>query len=306
MSNHSIATDGGSDRTEHLSKKVCLVSGAGRGLGEAAAVTLARQGATVVVNDLGTALDGGGRASKPARETVARIESEGGEAMSHVGDISSMSYAESLVADTVDRFGRIDGAVNFAGILRDAYLTEMSEAAWDQVIDVHLKGHFALLKQLASHWRATAPHGDNQDECDSTRSFVSVTSPAALGNEGQVNYAAAKAGVLGVTRTAAKELSTFGVRTNAIMPIAHTRMTEEFIDEEEAPPERVSAVVAYLLSDHAASLNGMTIRIVNDSVGVISDPEIEAVALRDGGWTVPELDSLFNAYPERFYGGFAE
>lgn len=289
-----------------LDGKVCLVTGAGRGLGEETAVALANHGATVVVNDLGTELDGDGRASEPAVETVERIKNNDGSAMAHIGDVSSLSYTERLVTDIVDRYDRIDGAVNFAGILRDAYLTEMSEEAWDQVIQVHLKGHFALLKHLASRWKATAPTESDGDADDRDRSFVSVTSPAALGNTGQVNYAAAKAGILGLSRTAAKELSGFGVRTNAIMPIAHTRMTEDFIDAEEAPPERVTAAVAYLLSERSAELNGMTLRVVGDSVGVVSDPEVEAVALRDGGWTVDELDSLFESYPEGFRGGFME
>ncbi|ELY61939.1 SDR family NAD(P)-dependent oxidoreductase [Natronococcus jeotgali] len=277
--------------SELLDGKVCIVAGGGGDLGRATALELATNGATVVVTDLGTSLKGEGKAEEPAAATAERIKADGGEAMAHFGDITSLEYTGTLVEDVLEEYGRIDGAVNYAGILRDTYLTDMSGDEWDDVIHVHLRGHFSLLRNLARHWRERdreAEHGLSTE-----RSFVSVTSPSALGNVGQANYSAAKAGVLGLTRTAARELSQSNVRVNALLPIAYTRMTEDILEDKSKSPEKVAPVVAALMSDDAAGITGRTIRAVGDSVSIVSDPEIERTAITEGGWTADRLTSTF-------------
>lgn len=260
---------------------VHIVTGGTGGLGEATARELGREGATVVVNDL--------PANEPDAERVAdAVRAAGGEASTHLGDVSDLSYTEALVDSVVDEYDRLDGVVNFAGLLRDAYLTELTGEEWDLVIAVHLRGHFGLLRSAARHWRETA------DDRAGDRSFVCVTSPSALGNVGQANYAAAKAGVLGLMRTAAAELSRFDVRVNALLPIAHTAMTESFLDVDEYPPEKVAPVAAFLAGSKS-DLTGCTVRAAGDSVGLLSNPELERVAYRDGGWSVDDLESNLEA-----------
>lgn len=278
--------------SELLNGKVCIVAGGGGDLGRTTAENLAANGATVVVTDLGTSLEGEGTAEEPATATAERIEDEGGEAMAHFGDVTSLEYTETLIQDTVDEYGRVNGAINYAGILRDSYLTDMTGDEWDAVIRVHLRGHFSLLRNLALHWR------NREEEIEgglsSERSFVSVTSPSALGNVGQANYSAAKAGILGFTRTMAQELATSSVRVNALLPIAYTRMTEALLEDESKSPEKVAPVVTALMSDDATGITGRTIRAVGDSVSVLSEPEIERTAIHETGWTADRLTSAFN------------
>ncbi|MDY6765562.1 MAG: SDR family oxidoreductase [Halobacteria archaeon] len=280
-----------------LSDKVCVVAGGGHGLGEAVAVHLGELGAKVVVNDLGTSVHGEGKNKEPAQETVQRIRDNGGTATAHFGDITSLDYTERLVSDAVDEYGRVDGAVNFAGILRDSMSHKMSGEEWDDVIRVHLRGHFALLRNLASYWRETAK--DEEQDVESQRSFLSVTSQSALGNVGQLNYSAAKAGVLGLTRTGARELQRYNVRVNALMPSAYTRMTETIPEEyrpyteKEMPPEKVAPMVAFLMSDHAEDITGCTIKAGGDEVGLVSDPDIYRIGIQEGGWTAEGLAEKF-------------
>ncbi|WP_424019409.1 SDR family NAD(P)-dependent oxidoreductase [Halorientalis pallida] len=278
--------------TGPLDGTVCIVTGGGRGLGEATAKHLAGEGATVVVNDLGTTLSGDGASEEPADETVAAIRDAGGTAMAHFGDVTDLDYTEELIADTAAEFGRVDAAVNFAGVLRDAYLTEMTGEDWDTVIDVHLRGHFALLRNLARHWDETA------DEADRERAFVGVTSPSALGNAGQANYAAAKAGVLGLIRTASAELPRFDARANALLPIAYTRMIEDMphqpFGEDDFPPEKVAPVVGYLVSEAAEGVNGKTVRAQGDMVSLVADPKDENSMVDSEGWTVEKLSERFD------------
>jgi NAD(P)-dependent dehydrogenase (short-subunit alcohol dehydrogenase family) len=282
-----------------LSGKVCVVAGGGHGLGEAVAIELGRHGATVVVNDLGSSVHGDGAKSEPAEETIEAVQEAGGSGMAHFGDVSSLEYTEELVADTVDEYDRIDGVVNFAGILRDSISYNMSGEEWDDVIRVHLRGHFALLRNVAAHWREQA--GENGDGIETQRSFVSVSSRSALGNVGQANYSAAKAGVLGLTRATAKELARFNIRVNALMPTAYTRMIEDIPDdqqpftEEEMPPEKVGPAAAYLLSDEAEDITGCTIRAAGDAVGVVSDPEFIRQGFREDGWTIEALADRFRS-----------
>lgn len=269
-----------------LEDKTIIVAGGGRGIGKATAVYLADAGANVVVN----------RVSENP-EVAEIIRDRGGTAMAHFGDISSLSYTEELIADTAAEYGSVDGVINFAGILRDTYLLEMSEEQWDQVIDVHLKGHFSLLRNAARHWHDQA----DGDALDSERSFVTVTSRQALGSVGQLNYASAKAGLLGMTWTAASELSRFNVRVNSLMPLAFTEMIAQIPEEhrpagwtrERMPPGKVAPVAAYLLSEKAADVNGCIVRSHADMVGLISEPEINPVAYREDGWTFDTLAERF-------------
>lgn len=280
-----------------LSDKVCIVAGGGRGIGEAVAVELGREGATVVVNDLGSSVHGEGESEEPAERTVAAVEEAGGEGMAHFGDVASLDYTESLVEDVVEEYGRVDGVVNFAGILRDSISYKMTGEEWDQVIRVHLRGHFSLLRNTANHWRERARDGG----LESQRSFLGVASRSALGSPGQANYSAAKAGIMGLTRTAARELARFDVRVNAFMPTAYTRMIDEIPEEkrpftrEEMPPEKVGPMVAYLMSDGAEDITGMTIRAAGDGVGLVSDPEIHRLGFQEGGWSPEEIDEKFRS-----------
>jgi len=285
-----------------LSEKVVIVTGAGHGIGEAAARELATHGATIVVNDLGTAAEGGGTDEEPAQQTAQQILDEGGEAMAHFGDVSSLDYTQRLVDDTLEKYGRIDGVANFAGIMNDAMCYRLSEEQWDDVIRVHMRGHFALLRKVAAHWRELA--ADNDDWLDSQRSFLCVSSRSALGVVGQVHYSAAKSGVLGLTRTAARELARFNIRVNALMPSAYTRMVELIPEKvrpfgEEMSTEKIAPMAAYLMSDHAEDIMGCTIRAAGDQIGIVSDPEVRHVGYKDGGWS---LDGIADRFREDVAG----
>lgn len=269
-----------------LTDKVFIVAGGGRGIGKATAVYLGDAGADVVVN----------RVSENP-EVAEIIRDRGGSAMAHYGDVSSLSYTEELISDTVDEFGRVDGIINFAGILRDTYLVEMSGEEWDDVIDVHLRGHFSLLRNAAQHWTDSV----EGDGLDTQRSFVTVTSRQAFGSVGQLNYATAKAGILGMTWTAASELRRFNIRVNSLMPLAFTEMIAQIPEEkrpegwtrERMPPGKVAPVATYLLSDEAEDITGCIVRSHADMVGLISEPEINPIAYKDGGWTFEELADRF-------------
>lgn len=283
-----------------LSGRVCIVAGGGSGLGEAAAQELAANGATVIVNDLGADLDGTDASEEPASQVAAEIREAGGEATAHFGDVADLDYTESLIADTVSEHGRVDAIANFAGILRDGYLTNLSEDDWDAVIRVHLKGHFSLLRSAARHWRSVA----DGEALDPQRSFLAVTSRSALGNVGQLNYSTAKAGLLGFTRTAASELSSTGIRVNALMPTAFTRMTEAIPEahrpytREEMPPEKVAPAVAFLAGDAAEDVTGVTLYAGGDRIAVYSEPEPVRQGIRPGGWTVESLAESLEAVAE--------
>lgn len=278
-----------------VSDSVIIVAGGGNGLGRAVAVELGKLGATVVVNDLGTEVNGEITDGDPAAKTVKQIREADGTAMAHGGDISSLEYTESLVEDTVKEYGCIDGVVNFAGVLRDAISYKMTGEQWDTVIDVHLRGHFSLLRNVAAHWRERA----REEDFEGGRSFLCVSSDSAFGNPGQANYGAAKAGVLGLTRTTARELARFGVRVNVLMPRGYSRMTEQIPEEhrpytrEEMPPEKIAPLVAYLLGEESSDVTGCTFLAGGDAIAYVSDPSIERVAFEEGGWTVDRIAEEF-------------
>ena len=292
-----------SSRSDRLNGTVCVVCGGGNGLGRAAAHELASHGASVVVNDLGTAVDGtGSDASVP--ETVAEeIREAGGVASAHHGDVSDFGYTEQLVDDTVTEYGRLDFVCNFAGILRDGISYKLSEDDWREVIDTNLTGQFAPLRAAASHWRdvgeGTDDDGSGGDVADRQRSYLAVSAGAARGSLGQANYAAAKAGVLGMVRSVSTELVRSNVRVNALVPNGYTRMTETVPEEHrpyteaEMPPEKVAPLVAFLASDAAEDITGCTMYAGGDRVGVYADPTMDAVGINPKGWSLESLQKHF-------------
>lgn len=289
-----------------LDDTVCIVCGGGHGIGEETAVSMAEHGATVVVNDLGVDVTGGGADEEPAQETVDRIEDAGGRAMAHFGDVTDLEYTERLIQETVDTFGAVHNITNFAGVLRDRMIFNMSEDEWDTVIDVHLKGHFSLVRNAAKHWRNRSKE---EGGFDSRRSFLCVSSGSAQGNIGQGNYAAAKAGILGLMRTSSRELFQYDVRVNAFWPAALTRMTEDLpgvgdLDEEEFGPQLVTGVPVFLASDHADEVTGCTVGMAGGEYSYISDPERERILSKDleteGGWTATEVADRWDELTEGF------
>ncbi|MGV9310840.1 SDR family oxidoreductase [Streptomyces sp. NPDC003691] len=240
--------------------RVVVVTGAGRGLGRAHALAFAAEGAKVVVNDLGAGPDGAGASAGPAADVVAEIRAGGGSAVPHGGDIATAEGAASLIATALDRYGRLDTLVNNAGFVRDRMLVNLTEDDFDAVVRVHLKGHFLPLRAAAAHWRAEAKAGRPAEA-----RVVNTTSGAGLlGSVGQANYAAAKAGIVGLTLVAAAELARYGVLVNAIAPAARTRMTETAFADLTALPEDVSPLVVWLGS---AESTGVTGRILEAEAG---------------------------------------
>lgn len=287
-----------------LEDTVCIVCGGGHGLGEETAAALAEQGASVVVNDLGVDVSGEGSDEQPAQETVGRIEDAGGEATAHFGDVTDLEYTERLIEDTVEEYGAVHGIINFAGVLRDGMLFKMSQEQFDTVVDVHLKGHFSLLRNAASHWRQ---RHKAEGGFDRERSFVCLSSGVSVGNVGQANYSAAKAGVLGLMRTAALELDQYDVRVNAMWPTAVTRMTEDLpamaaADPENLGPKHATGVSVFLTSEAAAGVTGCTLAVAGDSVSIVSDPERERTLSTDeeGGWSAAELADRWEELTEGF------
>ncbi len=237
--------------------RVAIVTGAGRGLGRAHALALARQGAKVVVNDLGSAATGEGADASPAQQVAAEIRAMGGEAIVDTSDAASWAGAQAMVDAAIHQLGGLDIVVNNAGILRDRMLINMTEEEWDSVTRVHMKSTFAVTNRAAQFWRDQAKAGKMPDA-----RVINTTSHSGLYcNIGQANYAAAKAGIASFSIVAARELGRYGVTVNAIAPRATTRMTEGLRDwDEEAlrmrDPEWVSAVVAWLASPESKEISG--------------------------------------------------
>jgi NAD(P)-dependent dehydrogenase (short-subunit alcohol dehydrogenase family) len=271
--------------------RVVIVTGAGRGLGRAHALELARQGAQVVVNDLGAELDGSGSSGGPAGEVVDEIRAAGGEAVANGADVADWAQTEALVAQAIDTFGGLDAVVNNAGFLRDRMFFSTGEDEWDAVIRVHMKGHFCLSRHAAAWWRSESKAGRQPDA-----RIVNTSSGAGLlGSVGQGTYSAAKAGIVGLTLVQAAELGRLGVTANAIAPAARTRMTEVvFADTMAAPgagewdamaPENVSPLVAWLASPDSAGVSGRVFEVEAGKIGVADGwqhgPEIDKGARWD-------------------------
>jgi NAD(P)-dependent dehydrogenase (short-subunit alcohol dehydrogenase family) len=252
-----------------LEDRVVLVTGGGRGLGRAHCLELASRGAAVVVNDPGVGLDGSGGGGGPAADVVAEIEHSGGKAVAHTGSVTAWDDAANMIETAVSTFGRLTGVVNNAGIVRDAMITGTTEADWDAVIAVHLKGTFAVTKHACDYWRAQAKAGDPIDG-----RIVNTVSGAGLwGNVGQSAYSAAKGAIASLTLVTALEMRRYGVAVNAISPLAVTRMSADvFADRADDPamdPARSSAVVAWLQSAEASWLTGQILRINGDKLSRI-------------------------------------
>ncbi len=251
--------------------RVAIVTGAGRGIGREHSLMLAQQGAKVVVNDLGGSMDGDGSDAGPAQQVVDEITAMGGEAVANTDDISSWDGAKALVDQAVDEFGNLDILINNAGILRDRMLTNMTEAEWDAVIQVHLKGTFAPSRHAAAYWREQSKAGNEVDG-----RIINTSSPSGIyGNVGQTNYGAAKAGIASFTIIAAKELGRYGVTVNAIAPAALTRMTENLgmgqADEETKDlmsPHRIAPIVVWLASPAAKDVTGRVFDVSGRALSV--------------------------------------
>jgi len=248
-----------------LDGKVAIVTGGGRGIGRSEALLLASRGASVVVNDLGAEARGDGTDTSAAQAVVEEIRAAGGTAVANHDDVASWDGAERLVRQAIDEFGRLDVLVNNAGILRDAMSFNMSEADWDSVIRVHLKGHFAPSRFAGAYWREQAKASG--DAAPGGRIINTASESGLFGNAGQSNYAAAKAGIVGMTLVLARELARYGVTVNAIAPRARTRLTatvggaEAFMAAKEGEfdawsPDNIAPVVGFLASDAAADVSG--------------------------------------------------
>jgi NAD(P)-dependent dehydrogenase (short-subunit alcohol dehydrogenase family) len=263
-----------------LAGKVVAVTGGGGGIGRAVALACASEGATVVVADYGVGMAGEDPTSEVADAVVEEITKAGGEALAVADDISQMEAGERLIATAVEKYGRIDGVVAIAGILRERMLFNMSEDEWDSVIATHLKGHFTVFRAAAAVMRKQEGGG----------ALIGFTSGAFSGSVAQANYAAAKGGIVSLVRSAAAGLYRYGVTANAIAPVARTRMSANVPQElaEMGDPEDVAPMVVYLLSDKAKHVTGQVYTVVGSKIAVWNQP-IEVRAMwADGRWT-PEL-----------------
>ena len=295
--------------------RVVIVTGAGRGIGRGHALEFARQGARVVVNDLGVELDGTAArgASGPAEEVVTEIEAMGGEAVANGDDIADWDGAARLVRTAIDTYGSIDTVVNNAGFVRDRMFANATEDEWDAVVRVHLKGHFCVSRHAAAWWRSEAKEGRE------TRGRIVNTSSGAglLGSVGQSAYSAAKAGIVGLTLVQSAELARYGATANAIAPVARTRMTETVFADDMAPPEggfdakdpaNVAPLVTWLGSDGAGHVNGRVFEIDGGRVtlmdGFRHGPTVDKGARWDPAELGPAIDELTGAIdpPEPVYG----
>jgi NAD(P)-dependent dehydrogenase (short-subunit alcohol dehydrogenase family) len=275
-----------------LDGRVAIVTGAGRGIGRSVALLLAGEGASVVVNDLGTALDGSGSDATPAQQVAAEIGEAGGKAVASAADVSDHGAAEALIAVAIEQFGRLDVLVNVAGILRDRMVFTMSEQEWDDVIRVHLTGTFNTTKFAAAHWRSLR-------DASAQNRIINFTSVSGLhGSPGQPNYAAAKMGIVGLTYSCANALGRYGVTANAVSPGAATRMTESVPAERrravaapdaERSPDNVAPVVAYLASEQSGWINGQIVSARGFEVALYNTPEPVIRIVGTGPWDVDAL-----------------
>jgi NAD(P)-dependent dehydrogenase (short-subunit alcohol dehydrogenase family) len=282
-----------------LDGRVAIVTGAGRGIGRSTALLLAAEGASVVVNDLGGAVDGSGADTGPANDVVAEIAAAGGKAVANGADVADHLAAEELIKTAIAEFGRLDVLVNVAGILRDRMVFNMTEQEWDDVIRVHLRGTFNTTKFASAHWRSLREeHAQNR--------IINFTSVSGLhGAPGQPNYAAAKMGIVGLTWSCANALGKYGVTANAVSPGAATRMTATIPSErrrtrpevDEWSPDNVAKVVAYLASERSGWLTG---RIVHSSGYEVSLYNILAPAIRLIGQQPWQLDDLADEVERSF------
>ena len=272
-----------------LQDKVVLVTGAGRGIGAEIAKLAAAEGAKVVVNDIGGSVTGEGVDIGPAEQTVDAITEAGGKAIASTANVADYDAVKGMIDGAVDAFGRIDGVVNVAGILRDVIFHKMSVEDWHAVIDVHLNGSFYIARAAAQHFRA-----------QESGAMVHFTSNSGLiGNIGQVNYGAAKMGIVGMSRNIALDMQRFNVRSNIISPSAFTRMIETIPTktpetvarverQKQMTPQKIAPMVVYLLSDLAKDVSGQVFYVRRNEIFLMSQPRPVRSVQRGDGWT-PKL-----------------
>ena len=285
-----------------LDDKVAIVTGAGRGIGRGVAHLMAAEGAKVVVCDLGVNVDGSGADLSIADAVVSEIREAGGEAVACTENVASMAGGEKIVQTALDHFGKLDIVVTVAGILRDRMVFNMSEQEWDDVIAVHLKGTFSVVRNAAVLFRQQR----------SGRIITFSSTSGLYGNSGQANYGAAKDGIAGFTRVAARDLGRYGVTANSISPSAQTRMIGSIPDDARelraargistgasitlrGVAENIAPMVAWLASDDAAHVNGQVFHVTEGLVNLLNQPAPVKTIQKDGKWTVEELARVFPA-----------
>ena len=281
-----------------LDGRVAVITGAGRGIGREHALLFAREGAFVVVNDLGGSNEGGGADTGPAQQVVDEIEAAGGKAVANTDNVASWDGAKGLIDQAVAEFGRLDVVVNNAGILRDGFIPTMEESQWDSVIQVHLKGHFSVLRHAAEYWKAESKGGRQPlASVINTASGSGITLP----NAGQSNYGAAKAAIAALTLVAADELERYGVRVNAIAPVARTRLTEatpgfgdimrSTIEEgvvDPFHPANISPLVAYLAGADCPQ-TGQVYAVQGGSIQELAGWTVAKTTETDDAWTIDDV-----------------
>jgi NAD(P)-dependent dehydrogenase (short-subunit alcohol dehydrogenase family) len=280
-----------------LEGRVAVITGAGRGIGREHALLFAREGAKIVVNDLGGSNAGEGADAGPSHDVVAEITEAGGVAVANSDNVAEWSGAKAVVQQAIDAFGGLDVVVNNAGILRDSFIAGMAESQWDAVINVHLKGHFAVLRHAAEYWKARSKAGDQPNAAVINTASASGTT---LPNAGQANYGAAKAAIAALTLVAAEELERYGVRVNAIAPIARTRLTLAtpgmgalMAEPDEGgldlfSPANISPLVAYLASEKCP-VTGQVYAVQGGAISALKGWHDTETIETDGLWTLDDI-----------------
>ena len=276
--------------------RIVIVTGAGRGIGRAHALEFARQGAKVVVNDLGVTADGSDASKGPADEVVEEIRAMGGEALANGADVADWEQTRALVAETVDAFGGLDVVVNNAGFLRDRMFVSAEESEWDAVVRVHLKGHFCTTRHAAEYWRNQSKAGKPVDA-----RIINTSSGAGLqGSVGQSAYSAAKGAIASLTLVQAAEMGRYGVTSNAIAPAARTRMTEAIFTDMAAPeegafdenaPENISPLVVWLGSAESREVSGRVFEVKGGIIGTSDGWRDGPIVDKGGRWEADEVGS---------------
>ncbi|MCS5636127.1 MAG: SDR family oxidoreductase [Myxococcota bacterium] len=284
--------------------RVVIVTGAGRGIGRAHALEFARQGAKVVVNDLGVAADGRDATKGPADEVVEEIRALGGEALANGADVADWEATRALVAETVDTFGGLDVVVNNAGFLRDRMFVSAEEDEWDAVVRVHLKGHFCTARHAAEYWRNQSKAGEAVDA-----RIINTSSGAGLqGSVGQSAYSAAKAAIASLTLVQAAEMGRYGVTSNAIAPAARTRMTEAIFSDMAAPeegvfdanaPENISPLVVWLGSAESREVSGRVFEVKGGLIGTSDGWRDGPVVDKGRRWEPDEVGAAVHELMEK-------